>query len=177
MSRIGKKPVSLPSGVEVKIADQQIIVKGKLGTLTSSYGKDVTVTVVDGKVVVTPKSNSQQARAVWGLVRKLVSNMVLGVSAGFTRVLEINGVGYRASVDGKILNLSLGYSHEIKYAIPEGLEIKCPKPTQIDIFGADVRLVGQVAAEIRAFRGPEPYKGKGVKYAEETIIRKEGKKK
>lgn len=177
MSRIGKKPVVIPSGVEVKVADHQISIKGKLGTLYVDYAKDVDVTVENGKVVVKPIADTNRARAVWGLVRKLVSDTVIGVSEGYKRTLDINGVGYRASVDQKILNLSLGFSHEIKYAFPEDIKIECPKPTQIDISGSNRQKVGQIAAEIRAFRGPEPYKGKGVKYAEETIIRKEGKKK
>lgn len=177
MSRIGKLPVAIPSGVKVDIAGQQIEITGKLGKLTTSFEKEVNVTVGDGKVSVKPANDTTRARAMWGLVRSLVNNMVRGVSEGFTVRLEINGVGYRSSVDGNILTLFLGYSHEIKYAIPEGVDIKCEKPTLIVIFGADKQKVGQVAAEIRALRPPEPYKGKGIKYEDEKIRRKQGKKK
>lgn len=177
MSRIGKLPVAIPSGVKVDIAGQQIQVTGKLGVLSTSFEKEVTVTVDEAKVSVKPANDSTRARAMWGLVRSLVNNMVKGVSEGFTVRLEINGVGYRSAVDGKILTLFLGYSHEIKYAIPEGVDIKCEKPTLLVIFGADKQKVGQVAAEIRVLRPPEPYKGKGIKYEGEKIRRKQGKKK
>jgi large subunit ribosomal protein L6 len=177
MSRIGKHPVSVPDGVKVTLAGQHLTVNGKLGELSRRLPEEVDVAHEDGAIAVQPRSESKRARAMWGLSRSLVSNMVTGVSAGFTRRLVIAGVGYRAQIDGKILNLQLGYSHDIKYAIPEDIEVKCAQPTQIEITGADRQRVGQIAAEIRAFRKPEPYKGKGIRYDDETILRKEGKKK
>ena len=177
MSRVGKNPVEVPSGVEFAVNGRVVSAKGKLGQLQFEATDDVKFELADGKVTVTPVNQSKQARAMWGTARSRVQNMVTGVSDGFTRNLEINGVGYRAAVQGKTLNLQLGYSHDINFPIPEGISITCSKPTAISISGADKQKVGQVASEIRSFRPPEPYKGKGVKYAEETILRKEGKKK
>lgn len=178
MSRVGKNPVSVPSGVEVKIADGTITTKGKLGQLSLSYvTRLVNVSVTDGNVDVTPANDSKESRSLWGTTRNLVRNMVVGVSEGWTKKLEITGVGYRAAVEGKDLVLSLGFSHPVRHPIPEGIQIKCPAPTQVEISGADKQLVGQVASEIRAYRGPEPYKGKGVRYSDEVILCKEGKKK
>lgn len=177
MSRVGKNPVEVPSGVEVAIKGGVISAKGKLGALDFEAGEDVEVTQEEGKIWVKPANDGKRARAMWGTVRSRVQNMVTGVSEGFTKNLEINGVGYRAAVQGQSLNLQLGFSHDIAYPIPEGITIKCEKPTAIAISGADKQKVGQVAAEIRGYRPPEPYKGKGVKYADEVILRKEGKKK
>lgn len=178
MSRVGKLPVAIPSGVTVNIANDQVAVKGGKGELKTRFNPEVSVEVKDGKVLVLPRNKAdKRSRAMWGLYRNLIRNMVEGVSTGFTRRLEIEGVGYRASADKDTLTLALGYSHEIKYAIPAGVEIKCEKPTLVVITGADKQLVGQVAAEIRRLRGPEPYKGKGVRYEGEFIRRKEGKKK
>lgn len=177
MSRIGKHPVVVPSGVTVNVEGQRVSAKGKLGELKVALPPEVDVALEDGRIMVRPRSDEQRARAMWGMSRSLVQNMVKGVSEGFTRRLEIAGVGYRAAVDGKVLNLQLGYSHDIKYAIPDDVKIACETPTAITISGADRQRVGQIAAEIRAFRRPEPYKGKGIKYAEERILRKEGKKK
>jgi large subunit ribosomal protein L6 len=177
MSRIGKNPVAIPQGVTVDLAGQTLTAQGRLGTLSLVVSNDVTATVADGAVTVAPKNESKQAQAMWGTTRALVNNMVTGVSAGFTRNLEINGVGYRAAVQGSNLNLQLGYSHDIKYPIPADVRITTERPTAIPLTGADRQRVGQVASEIRAFRPPEPYKGKGIKYSDETIRRKEGKKK
>ena len=177
MSRVGKHPVTVPSGVTVEIANRILKAKGKLGELSLNLSEEVEAKLEGGKVVVTPRSDSKRARMLWGTTRALVNNMVAGVSTGFSKTLEISGVGYRAQVQGKNLQLQLGFSHDVIYPIPAGVNIKCEKPTQITISGADRQRVGQVAAEIRAFRKPEPYKGKGVKYAEEKIRRKEGKKK
>jgi large subunit ribosomal protein L6 len=177
MSRIGKNPVAIPEGVSVELSGQTLMAKGRIGTLSLVVGNDVTATLADGSVTVAPKDESKRARAMWGTTRALVNNMVTGVANGFTRNLEINGVGYRAAVQGNSLTLQLGYSHDINYPIPPDVKIACERPTAISITGADRQRVGQVAAEIRAFRPPEPYKGKGIKYAEETIRRKEGKKK
>ena len=177
MSRVGQKPVEVPSGVEISIQDGLVKAKGKLGELSFSLGDQVSAAIDDGKVQVSPANDTKQAKAMWGTARARIQALVTGVSEGFTRNLEINGVGYRAAVQGSSLNLQLGYSHDVLYPIPEGISIKCEKPTSIQITGADKQKVGQVAAEIRAYRPPEPYKGKGVKYAEETILRKEGKKK
>jgi len=177
MSRIGKNPVAIPAGVQVNLAEQVLTVSGGKGKLTLPISTEVTATVADGHVTIAPKSESKRARAMWGTTRALVNNMVIGVSTGFTRTLEINGVGYRAAVQGRTLNLQLGYSHDIPYPIPQDIQIACERPTLIAISGADRQRVGQVAAEIRAFRPPEPYKGKGIKYLEETLRRKEGKKK
>jgi large subunit ribosomal protein L6 len=167
----------LPDGVEVDISGQDVTVKGKLGVLNRTLVDEVEVVREDDRIVVRPRSNERRAQAMWGLSRSLVSNMVVGVSEGFSRKLEINGVGYRAAADGGLLNLQLGYSHEIKFAIPDGITVTCERPTAITVSGSDRQRVGQVAADIRALRKPEPYKGKGIKYAEEHIFRKEGKKK
>ena len=177
MSRVGKHPVTVPSGVTVEIANRMLKAKGKLGELSLQLSEEVEAKLEDGKVVVTPRSETKRARTLWGTTRAHVNNMVDGVSKGFSKTLDINGVGYRAQVQGKNLQLQLGFSHDIVYPIPAGVAIKCDKPTQITISGADRQRVGQVAAEIRAFRKPEPYKGKGIKYSDERILRKEGKKK
>jgi len=177
MSRIGKNPVELPDGVTASVAGQAISVKGPKGELSFTANDEVAVTHNDSAITVTPRDQSKRARAAWGMSRTMVANLVEGVSKGFERRLEINGVGLRAAVEGKALKLSLGYSHEINFPIPQGIKIECAKPTEIVVSGVDRQQVGQVAAEIRALRPPEPYKGKGVKYADERIHRKEGKKK
>ena len=177
MSRIGKKPVPVPTGVTVNLSGQNISVKGPKGELKLALVEHVLAKLEDGKVAVNPRDETKVARSCWGMSRTMISNMVRGVTQGYTRSLEINGVGYRANVQGKVLQLNLGYSHDVNYPIPEGIEIKTPKPTEIVISGIDKQRVGQVAAEIRDFRGPEPYKGKGIKYSDERIFRKEGKKK
>ena len=177
MSRIGKYPVNIPQGVTVDVAGQTLTAKGKLGTLRLVVVGEVTAAVKDGKVVVTPKAETKRARMQWGTTRALVNNMVNGVSKGYSVGLEISGVGYRAAVQGKTLNLQLGFSHEINFPIPEDIKITCEKPTSILIAGADRQRVGEVAAKLRSMRKPEPYKGKGIKYQTETIRRKEGKKK
>ncbi len=177
MSRIGKHPVSIPDGVKVALSGQTMTVSGKLGELSRRLPNEVEIKQEDSSITVSPRSSDKRSRAMWGMSRTLVSNMITGVSAGFTRNLVITGVGYRAALDGKVLNLQLGYSHDIKYAIPGEIDVKCATPTQIAISGADRQQVGQIAAEIRAFRKPEPYKGKGIRYDDERIIRKEGKKK
>jgi large subunit ribosomal protein L6 len=177
MSRVGKHPVALPSGVEVQMSGQTLSAKGSLGTLRLVVSNEVTASIADGAVTIAPKSDSKHARAMWGTTRALVNNMVTGVSKGFSVTLEINGVGYRAAVQGSTLNLQLGYSHEIAYPIPGDVKIVCERPTLIAVSGADRQRVGQIAAEIRAYRPPEPYKGKGIKYSTETVRRKEGKKK
>ncbi len=177
MSRIAKHPVTVPSGVEVKIDGQDVTAKGKLGQLSLRLIDEVGVAQDGDRITVTPRSNSRLARNMWATSRTLINNLVVGVSEGFTKQLEINGVGYRAAVQGKDLVLQLGYSHEVRHAIPEGITVKCERPTAITISGADKQRVGQMAAEVRAYRKPEPFKGKGVKYADETILRKEGKKK
>ena len=177
MSRIGKLPVTIPQGVTVDVAGGVLTTKGKLGTLKLVVNNDVDAAIKDGKVIIAPKNETKRARMAWGTVRALVNNMVNGVSKGYTVNLEINGVGYRAAVQGKDLVLQLGYSHDVHFTIPADIKIACEKPTSIAISGPDCQRVGQVAAVIRSFRGPEPYKGKGIKYATETIRRKEGKKK
>ena len=177
MSRIGKNPVALPQGVTVDVAGSRVTAKGRLGTLALAVDSEITATLEDGKVVVKPKNDTKRARMLWGTTRALVNNMVTGVSRGFSRNLEINGVGYRAAVQGKSLVLQLGYSHDINFPIPDDVKIVCEKPTAIAISGADKQRVGQVAAVIRGFRKPEPSKGKGIKYVDETVRRKEGKKK
>ena len=177
MSRVGKNPVEVPAGVEVAIKGGLVSAKGKLGTLDFQATDDVEISQEDGKIWVKPVNESKRARAMWGTARARIQNMVVGVSEGFKKELEINGVGYRAAVQGKALNLQLGFSHDVSYPIPEGIDIKCEKPTSILVSGADKQKVGQVAAEIRSYRPPEPYKGKGVKYVDEVILRKEGKKK
>jgi large subunit ribosomal protein L6 len=177
MSRIGKHAVDVPSGVTVGIEGQAIRVKGKLGELSITLPPEIELALNDNKVTVQPRSQEQRARAMWGMSRSLVQNMVTGVTTGFTTRLDISGVGYRAAVDGKILTLQLGYSHDIKYAVPDDVKIVCESPTSITVSGAHKQRVGQIAAEIRSFRKPEPYKGKGIRYSDETILRKEGKKK
>ncbi|WP_373086730.1 50S ribosomal protein L6 [Sneathiella sp.] len=177
MSRIGKHPVTIPSGVDVQLADHDITVKGNKGVLSMTFVDDVVVSREDDKIWVKPRTASTRGRQMWGMQRTLLSNLVEGVSEGFTKKLEIVGVGYRAAVQGKILKLNLGFSHDVDFPIPDGIEIKCPTQTTIEISGADKQRVGQVAAVIRSYRKPEPYKGKGVKYAGEFIFRKEGKKK
>jgi large subunit ribosomal protein L6 len=169
--------VVVPNGVTVTISEGLISVKGKLGTSTLQTAPEVETTLEGNLVRVTPAAETKRARMMWGTTRALINNMVKGVSEGFTRNLEINGVGYRAAVQGQVLQLQLGFSHDVNYPIPDDVTIKCDKPTAISITGRDSQRVGQVAAEIRAYRGPEPYKGKGVKYETETILRKEGKKK
>ncbi len=177
MSRIGKKPVIVPAGVTAKVDGQKVAVKGAKGELSFVVPDDVSVVLDGSSIKVDPRSESKRARAMWGMSRSMISNIVVGVTKGYERKLEINGVGYKAAVVGKNLQLSLGYSHDVNYPIPAGVAIVTPKPTEIMISGNDKRQVGQVAAEIRAYRGPEPYKGKGVKYEGEFIFRKEGKKK
>ena len=177
MSRIGKKSVPVPAGVTATIEGGQISVKGPKGTLTMPLAEDISYTLEDGAISVMPANESKRARAFWGMQRTLVSNLVVGVSDGFTKVLEITGVGYRANVQGSNLKLQLGYSHDVDFPIPEGIAIKTPDQTTVEITGADRQQVGQVAAEIRRWRKPEPYKGKGIKYRGEFIFRKEGKKK
>jgi len=177
MSRIGKHPVPIPSGVEIEFSGRTLTAKGRLGDLSLVVDNDVSAALADSTVTITPKSGSKRSRAMWGTTRALVNNMVTGVSNGFSVNLEINGVGYRAAVQGNTLNLQLGYSHEIRFPIPKDVRITCERPTAVTVTGADRQRVGQVAAEIRAYRPPEPYKGKGIKYATESIRRKEGKKK
>jgi len=177
MSRIGKKPVAIPGGVTAQIADRVLSVKGPKGTLAMPLADEVTYTVEEGSIAVKPANNGKRARAFWGMQRTNVQNLVTGVTEGFTKVLEINGVGYRAQAQGSNLKLQLGYSHDVDFAIPEGIEIKTPDNTTVEISGIDKQQVGQVAAEIRRWRKPEPYKGKGIKYDGEFIFRKEGKKK
>jgi large subunit ribosomal protein L6 len=177
MSRLGKLPVDLPEKVTVQVQPNQVVVKGPKGELSTPITADVTVEVVDGKVWVKPVDDGKRARAMWGTVRSNVKNLVQGVTAGFSKDLEINGVGYRASAQGQILTIALGFSHEIRYIVPAGITLVVDKPTSIKLSGADNQVLGQVAAEIRSLRPPEPYKGKGVKYSTETIRRKEGKKK
>lgn len=177
MSRIGKRAVSVPTGVTVNLSGQNISVKGPKGELKFVLVEHVLAKLENGKVAVNPRDQTKLARSCWGMSRTMISNMMKGVTQGYSRSLEINGVGYRANVQGKVLQLNLGYSHDVNYAIPEGIEIKTPKPTEIIITGIDKQRVGQVAAEIREYRGPEPYKGKGIKYSDERIFRKEGKKK
>ena len=177
MSRVGKKPVSVPSGVTATVDGQLVKMKGAKGELSFMVPDEVTVAMVGGAVKVDPKDQSKTARSKWGMSRAQVANLVEGVSKGFERKLEINGVGYRAAVAGKVLKLSLGYSHDVDYEIPAGITVMTPRPTEVVITGIDKQKVGQIAAEIREYRPPEPYKGKGVRYAGEFIFRKEGKKK
>lgn len=177
MSRIGKKPVPVPKGVTAKVEGQTVTVKGPKGELSLTLIDDVTVTLGDDGIEVAPRDDSKRARSMWGMSRSLVENLITGVNSGFTKTLEITGVGYRAALKGKELQLNLGYSHDVLYPIPEDIQIVCPKPTEIVISGIDIAKVGQVAAEIRRYRPPEPYKGKGVRYQREFIFRKEGKKK
>ncbi len=177
MSRIGKNPVAVPDGVTANVDGQTVIAKGPKGELRFVVNEEVLVKMEDGKITVSPRDDSKDARSKWGMTRTMIRNIVQGVKNGFERKLEINGVGYRAAMQGKNLQLSLGYSHEVVYQTPDGITIATPKPTEIVISGIDKQQVGQVAAEIREYRRPEPYKGKGIKYAEEVIVRKEGKKK
>lgn len=177
MSRIGKKAVPVPEGVTATIDGQRVAVKGPKGELDFLATEHVVITMEDGEVTVKPRDESKAARAAWGMSRTMVSNLFEGVTKGFERKLEISGVGYRAAVQGSNLQLNLGYSHDVAYPIPQGITITTPRPTEIVVAGADRQQVGQVAAEIREFRRPEPYKGKGIKYSNETIHRKEGKKK
>jgi len=177
MSRIGKKPVPVPSGVTANVEGQTVKMKGPKGALQIVLHDDVAVKLESGAIKVDPRHETKRARSQWGTARTMVANLVTGVTKGFERKLEITGVGYRAAVQGKNLQIALGYSHDVIYPIPEGIAIAAPKPTEITITGIDKQKVGQVAAEIRGFRPPEPYKGKGVKYAGEYIFRKEGKKK
>jgi len=177
MSRIGKKAVSVPSGVTASINGQTVAVKGPKGELSFVATDNVAIAMEDGAISVAPVDESKEARSAWGMSRTMIANLVEGVTKGFERRLEISGVGYRAAVQGSNLQLNVGYSHEVQYPIPKGVSITTPKPTEIVVAGADRQRVGQVAAEIRQYRKPEPYKGKGIKYAEETIHRKEGKKK
>jgi len=177
MSRIGKRPVAIPSGVTADIADGTLTVKGPKGTLTLRLADDVSYKVEDGSISVQPANDTKRARSFWGMQRTLVSNLVEGVTAGYTKVLEITGVGYRAQAQGTKLKLQLGYSHDVDLDVPAGLEVKTPDQTTIEISGIDKQAVGQFAAEVRRWRKPEPYKGKGIKYRGEYIFRKEGKKK
>ena len=177
MSRIGKKPIAIPGGVTATTEEGTLTVKGPKGTLTMAMLDDVIYKVGEGEILVEPVSASQQARSAWGLQRTMVQNLVTGVTDGFTKVLEITGVGYRAAAQGKNLRLQLGYSHDVNYPVPEGIDIKTPDANTVEISGIDKQKVGQVAAEIRRWRKPEPYKGKGIKYRGEFIYRKEGKKK
>lgn len=177
MSRVGKNPVAIPAGVDLQVAGQTVTAKGKLGQLSMSLNPDVSISVEGGKATVKPVGDSQRARMQWGTARNRLNALVRGVSEGYSRSLEINGVGYRAAVQGKTLQLQLGYSHDVLFPIPDDVKIVCERPTAIQISGADKQRVGEIAAKIRSYRPPEPYKGKGIKYAEETVLRKEGKKK
>ena len=177
MSRIGKKPVELPSGVTASVSGQTVEVKGPKGTRSYSATDDVTIVVQDSAVSVTPRGGSKRARQQWGMSRTMISNLVLGVTQGFKKELEITGVGYRAQMQGQVLKLNLGLSHDVEYIAPEGVTVSAPKQTEIVVEGIDQQVVGQVAAEIRKWRKPEPYKGKGIRYKGEFIFRKEGKKK
>ncbi len=177
MSRIGKRPVAIPSGVTADIAGSTLTVKGPKGTLTLNMRDEISYTLDEGRILVKPANDSKQARAFWGMQRTLVENLITGVTQGYTKVLEITGVGYRANIQGKNLKLQLGYSHDVDFAVPDDIEVKTPDNTTVEISGIDKQKVGQVAAEIRRWRKPEPYKGKGIKYRGEYIFRKEGKKK
>lgn len=177
MSRIGKKPVELPKGVTAEVKGQTVEVKGPKGTRSFTATDDVTLSLDEGKVTVTPRGSSKRARQQWGMTRSMVENLATGVSTGFRKELEIQGVGYRANMQGKVLKLALGYSHDVNFEAPEGVTITAPKQTEIVVEGIDQQLVGQVAANIREWRKPEPYKGKGIRYKGEVVFRKEGKKK
>jgi large subunit ribosomal protein L6 len=177
MSRVGKKPVPVPAGVTATVTGQDVKMKGGKGELAFTVPDEVSVAMANGEISVQPKGLDKRSRAMWGMSRAQIANLVTGVTNGFEKKLEINGVGYKAAVQGKVLKLSLGYSHDIDYEIPAGIAIVTPRPTEIIVSGIDKQQVGQTAAEIREYRGPEPYKGKGVKYAGEFIFRKEGKKK
>ena len=177
MSRIGKRPVQVPSGVTASVAGQTVKIKGPKGELSFTAADEIEVSMANGAVAVKARNDTKSARSLWGMSRTMVQNLVEGVTKGYTRELEIQGVGYRAAVQGKNLQLQLGYSHDIQHPIPTGIDIKCPKPTEITITGIDKRQVGQTAAEIRKYRPPEPFQGKGVRYKGEYVFRKEGKKK
>ena len=177
MSRIGKKPVDLPDGVTASLSGQTIEVKGPKGTKSFTATDDVTITIAEGQISVTPRGKSKRARQQWGMTRTVIANMVHGARDVFTRELEIRGVGYRAAVQGNVLKLNLGYSHDVDFPIPDGVSVTAAKPTELVVEGTDKQLVGQVAANIRDWRRPEPYKGKGIRYKDEYIFQKEGKKK
>ena len=177
MSRIGKRPVAIPAGVTASIEGAVIEVKGPKGTRSFTATDDVTITVADEQISVTPRGTSKRARQQWGMTRSMAENLVIGVSEGFKKELEITGVGYRASMQGNVLQLALGYSYDVDFQVPAGVTVTAPKQTEIIVEGIDEQAVGQVAAEIRAWRAPEPYKGKGIRYKGEFIFRKEGKKK
>ncbi|MBY8827006.1 50S ribosomal protein L6 [Hephaestia mangrovi] len=177
MSRTGKKAITVPNGVTANMADGQLSVKGPKGTLSMPLADEVSYEIGDGTISVKPNNETKRARSFWGMQRTLIQNLVTGVTEGFSKTLEITGVGYRATAQGKTLKLQLGYSHDVNFAVPEGIEIKTPDQTTVEISGIDKQKVGQVAAEIRRWRKPEPYKGKGIKYRGEYIFRKEGKKK
>ena len=177
MSRIGKKPVAIPEGVDVQLIGQDIKVKGKLGELSLQINDEVSAKIEDNVVVLAPKSNSRFARQIWPTMRTLVNNIVIGVSEGYSKKLEIHGVGYRANLQGNTLVMALGFSHEVRFDVPAGVKIAMDGQTKLEVSGIDKQLVGQVAAKIRGFKKPEPYKGKGIRYADEYILRKEGKKK
>ncbi|GGW31833.1 50S ribosomal protein L6 [Gemmobacter lanyuensis] len=177
MSRIGKKPVALPNGVSATVNGQTVEVKGPKGTRSFTATDDVSVALNDGAIVVTPRGTSKRARQQWGMVRSMVENLAVGVTTGFKKELEIQGVGYRAAMTGNVLKLSLGYSHEVNFEVPAGVTVTAPKQTEIVVEGIDQQLVGQVAANIRDWKRPEPYKGKGIRYKDEFVFRKEGKKK
>ncbi|TCP59854.1 LSU ribosomal protein L6P [Rhodovulum bhavnagarense] len=177
MSRIGKRPVELPSGVSASVSGQTVEVKGPKGARCFTATDDVTLAVEDNAVTITPRGSSKRARQQWGMSRTMVANLVQGVTEGFKKELEIQGVGYRAQIQGNTLKLNLGYSHEVNFDVPQGVTVTCPKQTEIVVEGIDQQQVGQVAANIREWRGPEPYKGKGIRYKGEFIFRKEGKKK
>ena len=177
MSRIGKKPIEIPSGVEATIKEGTIEVKGTLGSRHFDFSEKLNVDIKDSSITVTPKNLEKETRQLWGMSRSQIANIVHGVNTGFTKELEINGVGYRAAVQGKILKLSLGYSHDVDFKIPDDVKITCAKPTEIKVEGIDQQVVGEVAAKIRSWRAPEPYKGKGIRYKGEYIFAKEGKKK
>ena len=177
MSRIGKVPVALPDNVTATVEGSVLSVKGPKGTLSMPMLDDISYGIEDGRIVVKPANDSKRARAFWGMHRTLVQNLVTGVTDGFTKVLEITGVGYRAQAQGRNLKLQLGYSHDVNFAVPEGVDVKTPDNTTVEISGIDKQKVGQVAAELRGYRPPEPYQGKGVRYQGEYILRKEGKKK
>lgn len=177
MSRIGKKPVAVPQGVTASVNGQTVTAKGPKGELKFVVNDEVLVKLEDGEIAVTPRDELKDARSKWGMSRTQIANILTGVKDGFEKRLEITGVGYRAAMQGKNLQLALGFSHDVVYEAPEGVTISVPKPTEIVVNGIDKQVVGQVAAEIRKYRGPEPYKGKGVRYANERIVRKEGKKK
>lgn len=177
MSRVGKNPVTVPEGTNIEIVDQLVRAKGKLGERSVTLPREVEISQEDNLIWVKPRGESKRARAMWGTSQAILTNLVTGVSQGYSKTLEITGVGYRAAAQGNTLNLQLGYSHDINFLIPEGIEVKCENQTTIEVSGVDKQEVGQVAAVIRAFRKPEPYKGKGIRYRGEQILRKEGKKK